>query len=321
MSGGYQQQVYNQPAQGVAGDRASQNPIASYDAGPGGLVAGPGGVTVGRFAWVTNPSDPNGAGKIANSFGSGNVSGLCYNDTQALDTQFLSDGTMVIPEGLPLALMIQGDWWVVNDGPSEVLVGMKAYADFDSGKISFAAAGSPQTAATATGSTIAPETFSVTASINDDIMTVTAVGSGTVVNGAVISGTGIPSGVQVAQQLTGTPGGIGTYLLNQSLQNTVASETVSGTYGLFTVGTVTVGTSFAVGQSLATTSGVAAGSVLTQLLSGSGNAGSTFAVNLTQTVSSNPISSVGNVETKWQSVSSALPGGIVKMTSWVGPQG
>lgn len=321
MSGGYQQQVYNQPAQGIAGDRASQNPIASYDAGPGGLVAGPGGVTVGRFAWVVSPTDPNGTGQIANSFGSGNVSGLCYNDTQALNTQFLSDGSMVIPEGLPLALMIQGDWWVVNDGATEALVGMKAYADFATGKVSFAASGSPQTAATATGSTIAAETFSVTASINNDIMTVTAVGSGTVVNGAPISGTGIPSGVSVAQQLTGTPGGIGTYLLNQSLQKSVASETVTGSYGLFTVGTVTVGTSFAVGQSLATTSGVAAGSVLTQLLSGTGDAGSTFAVNLTQTVGSNSISSVGNVETKWQAASSAVPGGIVKITSWVGSQG
>lgn len=321
MSGGYQQQVYNQPAQGIAGDRASQNPIASFDAGPGGLVAGYGGVTVGRFAWVTNPSDPNGTGQIANSFGSGNVSGFVYNDTQALDTQFLSDGTMAIPEGLPVSLMIQGDWWVVNDGAGEALVGMKAYADYATGKVSFAAPGAPQTAATATGSTIAAETFSVTASINGDIMTVSAVGSGTIVNGAAISGTGIPSGISVAQQLTGATGGIGTYLLNQSLQKTVASGTVTGTYGLFTVGTLTVGTSFAVGQSLATTSGVAAGSILTQLLSGTGNAGSTFAVNLTQTVGANPISSVGNVETKWVAASSAVSGGIVKITSWVGSQG
>ena len=62
MPSGYQNQVFNQPAQGVAGDRASQNPIATFDAGPGGLVADPNGVVIGFFCWVTPPTDPNGTG-------------------------------------------------------------------------------------------------------------------------------------------------------------------------------------------------------------------------------------------------------------------
>ena len=55
MSGGWQTSVATQPAAGVAGDRASKNPIFNYDAGPGGLVAGAGGAIVGHFAWVTPP--------------------------------------------------------------------------------------------------------------------------------------------------------------------------------------------------------------------------------------------------------------------------
>ena len=184
MAQGYQTQVFNQPAQGIQGDRASQNPIATFDAGPGGLVAGPAGVTVGAFAWVVPPTDPNGTGLVANSFGAGNVAGFVYNDLQALNTVFLSDAGVVIPAGLPVALANQGDFWVINNGATEAVIGQKAYATLSSGLASFAATGSPSTTSTATGSTIAASTFSVTGSIAGDVLTVTAVGSGTVVNGA-----------------------------------------------------------------------------------------------------------------------------------------
>lgn len=322
MPGGYQTQVYNQPAQGVAGDRASQNPIATYDAGPGGLIADVAGVVIGNFAWVIPPTDPNGTGSIATqASGSGNAAGFVYNWTQGLNTVFLSDGSILIPQGLPVALATQGDFWVINSGTTEAVVGQKAFAIIGTGAASFAAAGSTSVASTATGSTIAASTFSVTASIQNDILTVTAVGSGTVVRGAVISGTGVTGTPQIASQLTGTPGGVGTYLLTVSQQKSIASQTISGTYGTFTVGTMTVGTQFSVGQTLTTTSGVLAGTTITQLLTGTGNAGSTFAVNLTQTVGSNPISALSAVETKWYAASSGQPGALVKITSWTGAQG
>ena len=320
MAQGYQTQVFNQPAQGIQGDRASQNPIATFDAGPGGLVAGPAGVTVGAFAWVVPPTDPNGTGLVANSFGAGNVAGFVYNDLQALNTVFLSDAGVVIPAGLPVALANQGDFWVINNGATEAVIGQKAYATLSSGLASFAATGSPSTTSTATGSTIAASTFSVTGSIAGDVLTVTAVGSGTVVNGATISGTGITTGTQISAQLTGTTGGVGTYLLTISQQKLVSSTTVSGTYGTMTVGTMTVGTTFQVGQTISGT-GVTAGTTITQLLTGTGGNGSTFAVSPTQTVGSNTFSGVGNVETKWYAASAAQPGGLVKITSWVGAQG
>ncbi len=322
MPGGYQTQVVNQPAQGIPGDRASQNPVATYDVGPGGLVADIGGVAVGSFVWVIPPTDPNGTDQIATQArGSGNVAGFLYNDTQALNTVFLSDGTLVTPEGFPVSLAVQGDFWVLNGGTTYAEVGMKAYATFGTGAVSFAASGAPTGGAISTGSTIAAETFSVTGSIVNDILTVTAVGSGTVYAGAVISGTNIFTGTEIASQLSGTPGGVGTYLLSISQQRTITSGTVSGTYGLLTIGTLTSTAVFQVGQTLSTTSSVAAGTIITQAITGTGGSGSTFAVNLTQTISSNPIDSVANVETKWVAASAGQPGQLVKMTSWVGSQG
>ena len=125
----------------------------------------------------------------------------------------------------------------------------------------------------------------MTASIQNDIMTVSAVGSGTIVSGAVISGTGVFTGTQIASQLSGTVGGVGTYLLSIDQRKSIASETISGTYGVFTVGTMTVGTGFQTGQ-IVSGSTTLAGTVITQLLTGTGGNGSTFAVNLTQTVAS-----------------------------------
>jgi hypothetical protein len=327
MVSGYQTQVYNQEAQGVAGDRASLNAIMTFDAGPGGLVADVGGVTVGNFAWVVPPTDPNGTSSVATQSSKAflntgaNVAGLVYNVTQGLNTVFLSDAGMVIPQGLPVALAVQGDFWVVNGGSAIATVGQKAYAILDTGAVQFAATGTATAVSTATGSSVAASTFSVTGSINGDLLTVTAVSSGTIVAGATISGTGISGSPQIGSQVSGTAGGIGVYALTVSQQKSVASTTVSGTYGTMTVGTMTVGTQFSVGQLLIASGSVVAGTMITQLLTGTGNAGSTFAVNNNTPVSSQSISAVGAVETKWVAASVAQPGGLVKITSWVGSQG
>ena len=55
MSGlnGRQTAVSVQPAVGVSGDFCDLNPRYTLDAGAGALVAGPNGVRVGRFAWIT----------------------------------------------------------------------------------------------------------------------------------------------------------------------------------------------------------------------------------------------------------------------------
>ena len=314
MSGGFQTQVYNQEAQGVAGDRASQNPIVTYDAGPGGLVADASGVAVGNFCWVTPPTDPNGAGMLATQAkGAGSVAGFLYNATQGLNTVFLSDGSLVIPAGLPVGLATQGDFWVVNSGLTEAIPGQKAYAAFGTGAVSFAVTGSSGiTQGSSVTAAIAASTFSVTASIQNDIMTVSAVGSGTIVNGATISGTGIFTGTKIASQISGTTGGVGIYLLSIDQRKSIASETVSGTYGTMTVSAVGSGV-IALGATVRN-GGTAIGTV-TQFLTGAGGTG-TYAVDPTQTVSSTTLTTDANVETKWIAVSAGGPGALVKISSW-----
>jgi hypothetical protein len=312
-----QTQIYNQEAQAVAGDFASANPRSIFPAGPGGFVAGPAGVVVGSAVWKAPPTDPNGTDQILNNFGSGNIVGLVYNDTQALNTVFLSDATLVIPQGLPVAVLMDGDLWVVNNGTGEVEPNMKAYANYANGQLSFAASGAPVQGASVTGS-IAAETNQFTGSIAGDVLTVTAVASGTIVPGTTITGTSIAASTQIASQLTGSIGGTGTYLLNISQQENVASETINGTYGLLTVTGVTSGT-LVVGGLLAGT-GVAANTTITGLGTGLGGTG-TYYVTPGTGMSSSALTQNSNVETKWSAISAAQPGGLVKISSYVGTYG
>jgi hypothetical protein len=312
-TGGFQTQVYDQPSAAVAGDRASQNPIFSYNAGPGALVAGS-SLIIGTFAWVTPPDDPNGSPSIANSFGAGAPAGFVMRNQQGLQPTYLANAGMQIQPGFETALQISGDFWVVNNGTTEATYGMKAYANFLTGLVSFAATGAPTTGASATGSVIAAETFSVTASVANDIMTVTAVGSGSVYPGATVSATGIPSGTTVLSQLSGTAQGIGTYRLSVP-ELTIASGTITGTYGQLTVGTLTTTPVFAVGDTLNATGSVVAGTQITYSVSGGGGSGAVMIVNNNTGVSSQTISAVSNVETKFYCRGSALVGEVVKISS------
>jgi hypothetical protein len=131
--------------------------------------------------------------------------------------------------------MSAGDFWVKNDGSSQALVGQNAYANFADGKITFAA----------------PATASVTGSIAADRL------------GHRLDQRrrpdrhggrlrrprprrhavrhGVASGTQIVSQLTGTAGGVGTYSVSIGEQS-VASTTVSETYGTLTVTAVGSGT-------------------------------------------------------------------------------
>ena len=312
-----QTQVYNQEAQAVAGDFASANPKSIFPPGPGGFVAGAAGVSVGSAVWKAPPTDPNGTDQQLNNFGAGNITGIVYNDTQALNTVFLSDGTLVIPTGLPVGVLMEGDIWVVNNGTAEAVPGQKAYANFATGQFSFAATSSASQGASVTGS-IAAETNSWTASISGDVMTVTNVATGTLVPGTAITGVGVASGTQIASQLTGALGGTGTYLLNQSQQESIASESMTGTYALLTVTGVTSG-ALVVGGLLGGT-GVAANTTITGLGTGIGGTG-TYYASPTQAMSSSTVTQTSNIETKWTAISGAQPLGLVKMSAYVGTYG
>lgn len=311
MSGGFQQQAYNGPAVAVAGDFASNNPYWTYDAGPGALVAGAAGVTIGRFAWTAPPQDPDGTNGVANNFGAGPVAGFVHREQQGLNTTFLSFAGNLIQPGFMVTLMTGGDFWVKNEGSTQALPGMKCYADFSTGKASFAATASPAQSASVTGA-IAASTGSFTGSISGNVLTITAVGSGVAVVGGTLSGTGVATGTQITSQIGGTAGGIGTYEVSIPEQ-TVASTTISETYGTLTVSAVGSG-ALEVGSVLAGAAPVTTGTVITALGTGTGGTG-TYVVSPTQTASSGTITAVGDVETKWIAMSSGLVGELVKISA------
>ena len=321
-TGGFQTQAYNQPSMAIAGDFCSQNPYFTFDAGPGGLVAGsPNGVTIGRFAWVYPPDDADGTGAIVQNNGSGPVSGFVLRPGQpGLITQYLADASMVIQQGYEMTLANGGDFWCVNDGTTQALpqspgqAAMKAYANLATGKVTFALTGAPTNAATSTASSIAAASSTFTGSISGNVLTVTTAPTTTLQLGATLSGTAggtIPTTTQIVSQLSGSVGGIGTYLLNTAEGN-YSSATITAVWGILTVGGSVTGT-FVVGATLSGT-GVAANTNITALGTGTGGSG-TYYVNNNAVVSSSTINVVGNVETKWVAMSSGLPGELVKISS------
>lgn len=201
---GFQTQVNQYPAPAVEGDFASDNPAASVDAGPGQFVAGANGAIVARFAWA----DANG---LVSNAGTGAPTGFIHRDLQALNFNLLSDATMVIPEGYPVTLMSAGDFWARCTGPATV--GQKIFASLADGSVIADAAGSTIGAA------------SVTGAIAGDTLTVSAVGSGTLVKGMEISGANVAPGTVITAFGTGT-GGTGTYTVN--ISQTAASGTITG---------------------------------------------------------------------------------------------
>ena len=229
-------QVNVQQAPAVAGDFASKNPRYTVDAQQGQIVAGPNGLVIGRFAWL----DPTGT--IANNGGQGAPSGFVSRLGQGTITAYLAEAGMTILPGMPVTLFSSGDFYVKNTGASATAFNQKAYANSNDGSISFGATGSPPTSGTCSAGTLQkivsastggalPTTNTCTASISLQVMTVTAVGAGSVLGaGQIISGGSssvgfIVTGTTILQQLTGTAGGIGTYQV--SISQTIGSTAVT----------------------------------------------------------------------------------------------
>jgi hypothetical protein len=301
--------VNRNPAPALPGDFASANPHAVALTIPGGYVAGSSGVTIGNFAWA-DPADATGQGTTLSSSGIGAPTGLVgRQQMSATIVNYLADSSYTIQKGQPVTVYKSGDFWVRNTSGSPVQVGMKAYANYTTGAIAFRAAGSPAQGASVTGA-IAPATFSVTGQITEGVLTVSAVGSGTVVPGAVISGTGIVSGTTISEQLTGTTGGVGTYAVS-TFQSTAGAVTVSGSYGTLTVSAVASG-ALAVGQ-IVSGAGVTS-TAITALGTGAGGVG-TYVVSASQTVASEALTTTSEIETKWYAQSWGDVGDLIKMSS------
>jgi len=137
--------------------------------------------------------------------------------------------------------------------------------------------------AVTTGSSITPVSLALTGSVTAGILTVTSASAGSIKDGGYINGSGIRTGTQVVTQLSGTPGGVGTYsVFYWPSQASVPSETIRESYGKLTIGSVSSGT-VAVGQQVTGAAGVLSDTAIQANLNGSG-AGSTWVVNLYQSV-------------------------------------
>jgi hypothetical protein len=315
MAGGFQTAVTVQPAIGVEGDFASANPRFTVIAGAGAFLCGSAGVRVGRFAWATDQSEDDvGGPAIVSNSGSGPVTGFVHREQQGLITQYLQSSSMVVPAGFGITLCSGGDFLVKNAGSTQALIGQKAYASFADGSVRFGPTGTPDSGGTSTASTIAAGSSSFTGAIAGNILTASAV-TGTLYNGTQVAGTNVPSGAQILNQVLPliageTLRGAGRYALNVSEQ-TIAAEAMTGSYGLLTIGGTVAGT-FGVGQPV-TGGGTSAGTVITDLGTGTGGAG-TYAVNNTQTVGSGALNTSLDVETKWIAMSPGLAGEIIKIS-------
>lgn len=212
---GFQSFVNRNPAPAVIGDFASMNPRASALAGEGAFRSGLGNTylsaqnlaVVGNFAW--GQGQYAGAQKPAGA----SVLGFVANELQTV-IPFLAPNAGINPTrlavevGFGLTLFTHGDFWTLPVAPvaGAVAAGDTVYArPYD---------GAP---------TNDPVAFSATGVQALTTMTISAVTKGALVPGMHLSGTAAAS--VVLSQLTGTPGGAGTYQM--SVSETVGSATVT----------------------------------------------------------------------------------------------
>ena len=255
---GFQKQVNLTPAPAAAGDFASSNPRASVLAGPNGLVAGVGGVTVGRFAWVQD----DGITVLNHGVHPKAPSGFVHREQQAIISTYLAESSNVVPIGFPVTLHNGGDFFAAVTGSTAATVGAAVYATYADGNLTIgsAATGAVVTAAMGSTNTAAlGATFTGSADTDTTRLVVTAV-TGLISVGEKVSGTGITAGTTITSQVSGTPGGAGTYQL--SATNSASSATVTSfgnvvkvtsTTGLISIGeTISGGAGFPVGATVAT---------------------------------------------------------------------
>jgi len=262
---GFQSQVNITPAPAVAGDFASANPRSCVTGAAGAIVSGADGVTVGRFAWLSSDD------KTALSRGTAPAApdGFVHRALNALITTYLADSSMVIPEGRPVALFNEGDFWAVNTGPSACERGDSVYAVYATGAIT---TGSAATGFSATGAIGSTNTASLGA-------TFTATGSGTALTvsaltgylavGDEISGTGVTAGTTIVAQVSGTTGAAGVYTTSVATTASAATVTSFGSTVKVTAATGLI----SVGDTISGGAGFPVGAKVSAIVSGTGGAG------------------------------------------------
>lgn len=301
----FQNRVNLQNPIAVAGDFASANPRSTAFAGPGGLVAGPFGVTVGRFAWQVPSSLVDTDATVVNNFGQSGKLPTGFVGRQqaaALITTYLAEYSNVIPAGFGVTLFTGEDFFATVNGAAAV-PGSTIYASYVDGSIWIGAA---PTGASATGAIGA--TFTATASGAN--LTTTSV-TGLISIGDVISGTGVPAGTTILSQTSGTTGGAGVYVT--SVATTASAATVTSFGIVLNVTAVGSGT-LAPGQAISGTGIPANASIESQVSGATGGIGVyTISVAASAYAASTTVTVVSGILTNWLAGSVAAVGELVKI--------
>lgn len=128
---GFQKKINVYPAQGIAGDFASNNPIFSLLAGEGQLKSGEDGVKVGVFAFADLKT-----GLVSNKHADGTRCGFVPRALNMAVLGYNQEASNIIPVGREITLISTGDFWVNLAAGN---VGDSIVASKDDGSISAAA--------------------------------------------------------------------------------------------------------------------------------------------------------------------------------------
>jgi len=324
----FQTQVNRYPAPGVVGAHASQNPVATVDAGQLGLVAGSNSLIVGKFAWNSYPV-AGGPGQANNAAPTPltQPDGFVCNEQQALITIWLGIAGLAVPAGYNITEFNMGDFWA-NNIYADAAIGNKVFVNTFTGDVIGAAAGSFLTNPVGSAAVI-PQATIVAGSYSMYIASIT---SGVPEAGDTVLGLNIP-GTTFIESLGTFNGTVGTVTLTQAAVVTQtlvpvtttaplgpggATGTVSGTNGSPTVTIAALSAGAVVAGLLIQGTGIPANSYVASLGTFNGVSG-TIVLNNNATAA---IGTVGTptaasfspfLETDWIVRAAANVGDLVKI--------
>jgi hypothetical protein len=301
MSGGFQTTVNNQPGVGEAGDFYGVNPRAVVLAGPGEFNSPSGGVIVGHFVWADADT-----GNVSASYVAGYQLGFLRREgtTNTVIVQFLGSFATLVLSGFPLTLYSEGDFWA--SFAAGATPGQSVYADPASGAAIAGASGGINAATlnasigwTDSGMTAAGTTLTLPGPV------------GLVSVGDTVSSATITDSPTIISQLSGTPGGAGTYQLS-STETVGSGEAATGVSHVLSVNSVSTG-ALGVGSVVAG-SGITS-EAITALGTGTGGAG-TYVLAGAQQQHASEAMTVAAVATPWIVNSVAANGELAIISSW-----
>ncbi len=133
---GFQTTINLQPAPAVEGDFASANPYDSVLTGPGAFVAGPNGLTVGKFAWLDPTETLAANAPVTGSSVAPN--GFVHRGSNAAQIiTYLAETSMVVPSGMGVTLHEGGDFWarITTTAVTSLTTAVKAFASTTDGSL------------------------------------------------------------------------------------------------------------------------------------------------------------------------------------------